>query len=154
VGCLNTAALVLKIHLLCLLWRPRGGAILARAAVRLLCTQEPAPKEDDSWDRAPVSETGLLVLAEEAHYRGRRLAPHIVVCLLRTRRLTPKEYDSWARAPVSEASSLLSAEMKRRGGSLLAWRFAFFALEDRRPRSTTRGPGPPCQRLVCCFQRR
>jgi hypothetical protein len=37
-GCLDTAALVLKIHLLCLLWRPRGGATLARAAVRLLCT--------------------------------------------------------------------------------------------------------------------
>jgi hypothetical protein len=37
---------------------------LARAAVRLLCTQEPAPKEDDSWVRAPVSETEPLVSAE------------------------------------------------------------------------------------------
>jgi hypothetical protein len=84
---------------------------------------------------------------EEAHYRGQRLAPHTAVRLLCTRRPTPKEYDSWARAPVSEAGLLLSAEMKRRGGSLLAWRFAFSALGDRRPRSMTRGPGPPCQRL-------
>jgi hypothetical protein len=38
--------------------------VLARAAVRLLCTQEPAPKEDDSWARAPVLETGLLVSVE------------------------------------------------------------------------------------------
>jgi hypothetical protein len=64
VGCLDTTALVLKIHLLCLLRRPRGGTVLARAAVRLLCTQEPAPKEDDSWARAPALETRLLVSAE------------------------------------------------------------------------------------------
>jgi hypothetical protein len=63
-GCLDTAALVLKIHHLSLLQRPRGGAVLARAAVRLLCTQESAPKEDDSWARALVPGTGLLVLAE------------------------------------------------------------------------------------------
>jgi hypothetical protein len=49
VGCLGTAALILKFHLHCLLWQPRGGAILARAAVRLLCTQGLTPKEDDSW---------------------------------------------------------------------------------------------------------
>jgi hypothetical protein len=35
-GCLDTAALVLKIF--CLLRRPRGSVVLARAAVRLLCT--------------------------------------------------------------------------------------------------------------------
>jgi hypothetical protein len=35
-----------------------------RAAIRLLCTQEPAPKEDDSWARAPATETGLLVSVE------------------------------------------------------------------------------------------
>jgi hypothetical protein len=29
-----------------------------------------------------------------------------------------------------EAGPLLSAEMERRGGSLLAWWFAFFALRD------------------------
>jgi hypothetical protein len=63
-GCLDTAALILKIHLLCLLLWPRGDTVLARAAVRLLCTQEPAPREDDSWARAPVLETGLLVLVE------------------------------------------------------------------------------------------
>jgi hypothetical protein len=56
--------LVLKIHLLCLLRQPRGGTVLARAAVRLLCTQKLAPKEDDSWARAPTSETGLLVSVE------------------------------------------------------------------------------------------
>jgi hypothetical protein len=43
-------------------------------------------------------------------------------------------------------------EMKRRGGLLLAWRFAFFAHGDRRPRRMTRGPEPPCQRLVRCFR--
>jgi hypothetical protein len=61
---------------------------------------------------------------------ARRFAPRVAVRFLRTRRPTPKEYDSWARAPVSEAGPLLSAEMKRRGGSLLAWRFAFFAHGD------------------------
>jgi hypothetical protein len=60
-GCFDTVALVLKIHLLCPLRRPRGGAVLARAAVQLLCTQEPVPKEDDSWARAPTSETEPLV---------------------------------------------------------------------------------------------
>jgi hypothetical protein len=62
--CLDTSALILKIHLLSLLRRPRGGVVLARAAVRLLCTQEPVPKEDDSWARALVPGVGLLVLAE------------------------------------------------------------------------------------------
>ena len=84
---------------------------------------------------------------EEARYRGRRLAPHTAVRLFRTQSLTPKEYDLWARAPVLEAGPLLSAEMKRHGGSLLAWRFAFFAHGDRRPRSMTRGPGPSFQGL-------
>jgi hypothetical protein len=86
--------------------------VLARAAVQLLCTQEPAPKEDDSWARAPVPETGLLV----------------------------------------------SAEVKRHttvdGGVLLTRRFAFSAHGGRRPKSMTRGPGAPCQRLVRCFWRR
>jgi hypothetical protein len=45
--------------------------------------------------------------------------------------------------PVSEAGPLFLTEMKRRDGSLLAWRFAFFAHGDRRPKSMTRGPGPP-----------
>jgi hypothetical protein len=63
VGCLGTAALILKFHLLCLLRQPRGGAVLVQAAVRLLCTQELAPKEDDSWAQAPVPETGLSVSA-------------------------------------------------------------------------------------------
>jgi hypothetical protein len=38
--------------------------VLAQATVCLLCTQELAPREDDSWARAPMSETGLLVSAE------------------------------------------------------------------------------------------
>jgi hypothetical protein len=80
---------------------------------------------------------------EEAHYRGRWPAPYAAVRLLRTRRPTPKEHDPWARALVSEAGALLLAEMKRRGGSLLAWRFSFFTHGDRRPRSMTRGLGPP-----------
>jgi hypothetical protein len=102
-------------------------------------TRGPAPRVRDwavGFDRG-----------EEAYYRGWWLAPLTAVCPLRTWRPTPKEHDSWARAPMSEAGPLLSAGMKRHGGSLLAWRFAFFAHGDRRPRSMTRGPGPPCQGL-------
>ena len=95
---------------------------------------------------------------EEAHYRGRWRAPHAAVRLLRTRRPTLEEYDSWAQAPEPETGPLLSTEVKRRttavGGPLLTRRFAFFALGDRRPRSMTCGPGPPCQRLGRCFRRR
>jgi hypothetical protein len=46
---------------------------------------------------------------------------------------------------------LLSTEVKRRttagGGVLLMRRFAFSVHGGRCPRSMTRGPGPPCQRL-------
>jgi hypothetical protein len=35
------------------------------------------------------------------------------------------------------------------GGSLLAWRFAFFALGDPHTSCMTCGPGPPCHRLGC-----
>jgi hypothetical protein len=95
---------------------------------------------------------------EEAHYRRQWRAPHAADRLLCTRRPTPKEYDSWARAPVPEVGALLSAETKGRitagGGVLLTRRFAFIAHGDRRPRSMTRGPGPPRQRLGCWFRRR
>jgi hypothetical protein len=138
-GCLDTAALVLKIHLLCLLRQPRGDAVLARAAVRLLRTRRPTPKEYDSWARAPVSETRSFVSCdgdEEAHYRGRRFAfrARAVVRLLRTQELTPKEHDSWARAPVSATGPLFLAEMKGNtiagGGSLLV---AVRLLSTQRP---------------------
>jgi hypothetical protein len=88
---------------------------------------------------------------EEAHYRRRWHAPHAAVRLLRTWRPTLEDYDSWARAPVSETSPLHSAEVKRRttaGGSVLfTRRFTFSAHGGRYPRSITRRPGPPCQRL-------
>jgi hypothetical protein len=88
---------------------------------------------------------------EERHYRRRWRAPYATVHLLRTRRSTPKEYDSWAWAPVLGTGPLLSAKIKRRstagGGVLFTRRFAFCAHGGRRPRSMTRGPGPPCQRL-------
>jgi hypothetical protein len=68
------------------------------------------------------------------------------------------EDDLWAQPPVSETGLLVSVEVKRRttadGGVLLTWRFAFSAHGGRRPRSMTRGPGPPCQRLGRCFRRR
>jgi hypothetical protein len=68
------------------------------------------------------------------------------------------EDDSRAQAPVSETGLLVLAEVKRRttadDGVLLTRRFAFSAHGDRRPRCMTRGPGPPCQRLGHCFQRR
>jgi hypothetical protein len=87
----------------------------------------------------------------EAHYRGRRFAPHVAVRLLRTRRPAHQPYDLWARAPVPETGSLFSAEMERRTtagrGSLLAWRFAFFALGDPHTSCMTCGPEPPCHRL-------
>jgi hypothetical protein len=48
--------------------------------------------------------------------------------------------------------------MKRRtiagGGSLLAWRFAFFTLGDQHTICMTCGPGPPCHRLGCFGARR
>jgi hypothetical protein len=95
---------------------------------------------------------------EEAHYRGRRPAPHAAVRLLRTRRPTPKEYDLWARAPVSEAWPLLSAEMKRcttAGSSpLLTRQLAFFALGDPHPSWMTCGLVPPYHRLGCFGARR
>jgi hypothetical protein len=66
------------------------------------------------------------------------------------------EDDSWARALVSETRLLVLAEAKRRtaanGGVLLTRQFAFYAHGDRRPRSMTSRPGPPCQRLVRCFR--
>jgi hypothetical protein len=78
---------------------------------------------------------------------AQRFAPRVAVHHLRTWRPTPKEYDLWAWPLVPEAGPLFSAKMKRRDGLLLAWRFAFFAHGDQRPRSMTRGPRPPCQRL-------
>jgi hypothetical protein len=54
----------LKNYLLYLLWRPQGGAVLARAAVHSFCTQKPTPREYGSWARAPMSETGPLLPAE------------------------------------------------------------------------------------------
>jgi hypothetical protein len=93
------------------------------------------PKEDDSWARAPVPETGQLVSAEMKRRTatGARHAPHAAVRLLRTWRPMPMEHDSWAQAPVSEAGPLLLAETKRHGDSLLSWWFAFFALGDPHP---------------------
>jgi hypothetical protein len=85
------------------------------------------------------------------HHRKRWRGPYAAVCLHRTRRPTPKEHDSWARAPVPEAGPLLSAGVKRRtttcGGMLLTWWFAFSTHGGQHPRSMTRGPRPPCQRL-------
>jgi hypothetical protein len=59
---------------------------------------------------------------------------------------------------VSETGPLFSAEMKRcttaGSGSLLAWRFAFFALRDPHTSCMTCGPGPSCHRLGCFGARR
>jgi hypothetical protein len=95
-----------------------------------------------------VLATGPLFLAE---MMGRTTAGGssflVAVRLLSTQEPAPKEYDSWTRAPVPETGPLFLVEMERRttagGGFLLTRRFAFFALGDRRPRSMTRGPGPP-----------
>jgi hypothetical protein len=69
-GVPQVAALVLKIYLLSLLRRPRGGVVLARAAVRLFCTQKPAHRVHVMWAWAPMLEVGPPVEAEGAHNRG------------------------------------------------------------------------------------
>jgi hypothetical protein len=55
-----------------------------------------------------------------------------------------------------DAGPLLSAETKRcttaYGSVLLTRRFTLSAHGGQRPRSMTRGPGPPCQRLGRCFR--
>jgi hypothetical protein len=48
-GVPRVAALVLKIYLLSLLRRPRGDAVLARAAVRLFYTQKLARRVHVMW---------------------------------------------------------------------------------------------------------
>jgi hypothetical protein len=155
--CLDTAALVLKIHLLCFLWRPRRGVALAQATVRLLRTQELPSKEYDSWVRALVPETGPFVSCggdEEAHYRGRQFAFWVraAVRLLRTQEPRTKEYDSWAQAPVSATGPLFF------GGDEEAWRFAprvvVRLLRTRRPtpKEYDSWARASCQRLVRCFR--
>jgi hypothetical protein len=110
--CLETAALVLKIHLLCLLWQPRGDTVLARAVVHLLRTRRSTPKEYDSWARAPVSETRPLFLAET---KGRTAAGGgslVAVRLLHTWIPARQLYDLWARAPESYSGLLWCASSK------------------------------------------
>jgi hypothetical protein len=70
-GVPRVAASVLKIYLLSLLRRPRGGVVLARAAVRLSCTQEPARRVYDMWAWAPMPEVGTPVVVK---LRGRATA--------------------------------------------------------------------------------
>jgi hypothetical protein len=66
----------------------------------------------------------------------------------------------WAAAFGGEidAGPLLSAETKRcttaDGSMLLTRRFTLSAHGGRRPRSMTRGPRPPCQRLGRYIRRR
>ena len=72
-----------------------------RAAVHSFCTQEPTPKEYDSWARAPVSETRPLFSAEMKRRTTAGGDSLVAVCLLRTRRPAHQLYDLWARAPVS-----------------------------------------------------
>jgi hypothetical protein len=69
-GVPRVAALVLKIYLLSLLQRPRGGAVLAQVAVRLFCTQKPARQVYDTWAWAPMPEVGPPIEAEGAHNHG------------------------------------------------------------------------------------
>jgi hypothetical protein len=88
---------------------------------------------------------------EEARYRRRWRAPCVMVRLLRTQELACQVHDMWAWAPMPKVGPL-AVKVKRRtaadGGVLLTRWFAFFIHRGRRPRSLTRGPGPPCQRLV------
>jgi hypothetical protein len=52
-GRLESLRWFLKIYLLSLLRRSQGGAVLARAAVRLSCTQEPARRVYGMWAWGP-----------------------------------------------------------------------------------------------------
>jgi hypothetical protein len=63
-GVPRVAASVLKIYLLSLLRRTRGGAVLARVAVRLSCTQKPVCRVYDMWPWAPMPEVGPPVAAK------------------------------------------------------------------------------------------
>jgi hypothetical protein len=81
-GVPRVAALVLRIYLLSLLRRPRGGAVLARAAVRLFCTQKPVRRVHVMWAWAPILEVGPPVEAEGGTTAGRLHVPYAAVRLL------------------------------------------------------------------------
>jgi hypothetical protein len=63
-GVPRVVASVLKMYLLSLLRRPREGAVLARVAVRLSCTQEPVRRMYDMWAWAPMLDVGPPVAAK------------------------------------------------------------------------------------------
>jgi hypothetical protein len=63
-GVPRVAASVLKIYLLSLLRWAQGGAVLARAAMRLSCIHEPARRVYDMWLWAPMPEVGPPVAAK------------------------------------------------------------------------------------------
>jgi hypothetical protein len=130
-GCLSTTALILKFHLLCLLRQPRGGAVLVRAAVRLLCTQEPAPKEDDSWAQALMPEIGLSASASAKRRTtaggGALFTRWFAFSAHRNRRARcmtcgpgppSQRLDRWLRRRRGGA-------LPRGGSTLLVWWFAF-----------------------------
>jgi hypothetical protein len=82
-GVARVAASVLKIYLISLLRRPRENAVLARAAVRLSCTQGPARRMYDMWAWAPMPEVGPPVAAKLRGHAtvGRLHAPCVAVRL-------------------------------------------------------------------------
>jgi hypothetical protein len=55
-GCLESLHWFLKIYLLSLLRWFQGGTVLARAAVQLSCSQEPAGRVYDMWAWAPCQK--------------------------------------------------------------------------------------------------
>jgi hypothetical protein len=83
-GVPRVTASVLKIYLLSLLRRPRGGAVLARSAVRLSYTQKSARRAYDMWAWAPMPEVGPPVVAKlrGRATTGRLHAPCVAVRLL------------------------------------------------------------------------
>jgi hypothetical protein len=121
--------------------------------VRLLCTQEPAPKEGDSWARAPVSGTGLSVSA------GVKMRTTAGGGVLFTRRFTFSAHRNrhtrcmtcGPRPPFQRLDRWLrrsrGGALPRGGSTLLVRWFAFFALEDQRASCMTCGTGPPCHRM-------
>jgi hypothetical protein len=82
-GVPRVVASVLKFYLISLLRQPREGTVLARAAVRLSCTQGPTRRMYGMWARAPMPEVGRPVAAKlrGSATAGRLHAPCVAVRL-------------------------------------------------------------------------
>jgi hypothetical protein len=119
----------LKIYLLSLLRLPRGDAVLARAAVRLLCTQKPACRVHDMWPGPPCQRLDRWLQRR----RGGALPRGGSMLLVR-----------WFAFLTVGRSEDEGGVLSRGGSTLPVQRFAFFTLEGQNASCMTCGTGPPC----------